>query len=245
MQSTDEGFCRPSSSPELATNGYRRPGFQEDYREINLTQDTTIKFVLHEERDVVFTFEGASVPSVDSIRVLARRKDLAGPGSTQVLKLEKNRAHLSAGPWQLALQPNPAFYASGFSSSRNQPSGDGRADGWNDFDGGFGVRFTLSGSPGAIHGTVKSGGEPVIGAPVFLEPVDLEPARRVTDTFATRTDVNGQYRFNGLAPGNYRVLSSFEYVNADPAIMSQAAAKQVIVENTHDLQQDLDLFMLP
>ncbi len=225
----------------------RRPGFQGDYRKVNLTQDTTLKFVLHEEGDVVFAFEGASAASGNpgSIQVLARRKDLAGPGADQVLKLANNRAHLSAGPWQLALQPNPAFYASGFSSSRNLPSGDSRADGWNDFAGGVGVRFTLSGSPGAIHGTVKSAGAPVIGAPVFLEPVDLEPARRVTDTFATRTDVNGQYRFNGLAPGNYRVLSSFEYVKVDPAIMSQAAAKQVIVENTHDLQQDLDLFMLP
>jgi hypothetical protein len=223
----------------------RRPGFQGDYRKVSLSQDTTIKFVLHEEGDVVFTFEGASAPSGDSIQVLARRKDLAGPGPEQVLKLEKNRAHLSAGPWQLALQPNPAFYASGFSALRNLQSGDGRADGWNDFPGGTGVRFTLSGTPGAVHGTVKSGGEPVIGAPVFLEPVDLEPARRVTDAFATRTDVQGQYRFSGLAPGNYRVLSSFEYLKVDPEIMSQAAAKQVIVENTHDLQQDLDLFILP
>jgi len=225
----------------------RRPGFQGDYRKVNLTQDTNIKFVLHEEGDVVFTFEGASVQSgnLGSIQVLARRKDLAGPGVEQILKLENNRAHLSAGPWQLALQSNPTFYASGFSGSRNQQSGDGRADGWNDFAGGVGVRFTLSGSPGTVHGTVKSGGEPAIGAPVFLEPVDLEPARRVTQTFITRTDVHGQYSFNGLAPGNYRVLSSFEYVNVDSAIMSQAAAKQVLLENTHDIQQDLDLFVLP
>ena len=225
----------------------RRPGFQGDYRKVNLTQDTTLKFVLREEGDVVFTFEGTSVQSGNqsSIQVLARRKDLAGPGPEQVLKLENNRAHLSAGPWQLALQPNPIFYASGFSGQRNQPSGDGRADGWNEFAGGFGVRFTLSGSPGAVHGTVRSSGVPIIGAPVFLEPVDLEPARRITDAFTTRTDVLGQYRFSGLAPGNYRILSSFEYVRVDSVIMSQAAAKQVIVETTHDLQQDLDLFALP
>jgi len=224
-----------------------RPGFQGDYRKVNLNQDTTIKFVLHEEADVLFTFEGASVQGGDpgSIHVLARRKDLAGPGAEQMLKLENNRAHLSAGPWQLALQPNPTYYASGFSGPRNQPAGDGRADGWNDFAGGVGVRFTLSGSPGAVYGTVKSGGDPVIGAPVFLEPVDLEPARRVTQTFMTRTDVHGQYRFSGLAPGNYRVLSSFEYLNVDPTTMSQAAAKSVVVETNHDLHQDLDLFALP
>ena len=222
----------------------KRPGFQGDYRKVNLNQDTTVKFVLHEEPDVLFTFEGTS-GNPGSIKVLARRNDLAGPGAEQVLKLENNRAHLSAGPWQLALVPDPTFYASGFSGQRNQPSSDGRADGWNDFAGGVGVRFTVSGSPGAIHGTVKSGADPAIGAPVFLESEDLEPARRVTQTFITRTDVHGQYHFSGLAPGNYRVLSSFEYLTVDSATMAQPAAKSVVVENTHDVQQDLDLFVLP
>jgi len=225
----------------------KRPGFQGDYRKVNLNEDTKIQFVLHEERDVLFTFEGTSVQTGNpgSIKVLARRNDLAGPGAEQVLKLENNRAHLSAGPWQLALMPDPTFYPSGFSSQRNQPSGGGRADGWNDFADGFGVRFTLSGSPGAIHGTVKSGADPAIGAPVFLESEDLEPARRVTQALITRTDVYGQYRFSGLAPGNYRVLSSFEYLTVDSTTMAQAAAKSVVVENTHDVQQDLDLFVLP
>jgi hypothetical protein len=225
----------------------KRPGFQGDYRKVTLNQDTTIRFLLHEEADVLFTFEGAAVPTGNpgSIQVLARRKDLAGPGAEQVLKLDNNRAHLSAGPWQLALMPAPTFYPSGFSGQRIQQSGNGRADGWNDFTGGVGVRFTLSGSPGAIHGTVKSGADPAIGAPVFLESEDLEPARRVTQAYTTRTDVHGQYRFSGLAPGNYRVLSSFEYASVDSVIMSQAAAKQVMVETTHDIQQDLDLFVLP
>lgn len=55
----------------------RRPGFQGDYRKVNLNQDTTIKFVLHEEPDVLFTFEGTSVQTGNpgSIQVLARRND--------------------------------------------------------------------------------------------------------------------------------------------------------------------------
>jgi hypothetical protein len=224
----------------------RRSGFQGDYRKVSLSQDTTLKLVLHEELDVQFTFEGTSAANSDpgSIQILARRKDLAGPGAEQVLKLENKRAHLAAGPWQLAVMSAPTFYASGFSGQRSQQPGDGRADGWNDFIGGS-VRFTLSGNPGAIHGTIKSGADPVIGAPVFLEAVDLEPARRISPSFTTRTDVRGQYHFSGLAPGNYRVMSSFEYASVDSMILSQAAAKQVLVEATHDVQQDLDLFVLP
>ncbi len=67
----------------------------------------------------------------------------------------------------------------------------------------------------------------------------------MTQMFITCTDVHGQYHFSGLAPGNYRVLSSFEYLTVDSATMAQTPAKSVVVENTHDVQQDLDLFVLP
>ena len=80
---------------------------------------------------------------------------------------------------------------------------------------------------------------------VFLEPFDLEPQRRVTETFTTRSDVHGQYHFTGLAPGKYRALSSFEYQTADSSTMSSAAARQVRVESAVDLQLDLDLYEIP
>jgi hypothetical protein len=223
------------------------PGIQGDYRRITVSRDGGVPpIVLHQESEVQFTFAGAADPG--SIRVLARRKDLAGTGTTEVLKLSDNRVQLATGPWQLAIQPDPAFYASGFSGPLYQRPSDSRADGWNEIVIGRGspaVRFALSSNPGGVHGTVKSGGEPVIGAPVFLEPVDLEPARRVTETFVTRTDIHGQYHFTGLAPGNYRVLSSFEYLTADSATMSAAGARPVKIENASDLQQDLDVYVIP
>jgi hypothetical protein len=88
---------------------------------------------------------------------------------------------------------------------------------------------------------VRSGGDPVAGVPVFLEPYDLEPARRITDPFVTRTDMNGQYRFTDLAPGNYRVLSSFDYRMPDSQTMSNAGAVSVKIDESADRQQDLDL----
>src|SRR5258708_3828626 len=224
----------------------RRPGLQGDYRRFSVGHDERMRFVLHEEGDLRFTFEGAP-PDASSLQVLVRRKDLAGTGAVEVLKLVNNRAHLASGPWQLAIQPNPRFYASGFKGPGYEPPGDLRADGWNDIVVGRGspsVAFILS-SPSAVHGTVKSSGKPVIGAPVFLEPFDLEPSRRVTETFTTRTDVHGQYQFAGLAPGNYRVLSSFEYQTPDSATMSSAGARQVKVESGADLQLDLDLYVIP
>ena len=225
----------------------RRPGLQGDYRRFSLGGNDRMRFVLHEEGDLRFTFEGAPADA-SSVQVLVRRKDLAGSSAVEVLKLVNNRAHLASGPWQLAIQPDPRYYVSRFKGPGYESPSDLRADGWNEIVVGRGspyVAFTLSLNPSAVHGTVKAGGKPVIGAPVFLEPFDLEPPRRVTETFTTRTDVHGQYRFTGLAPGNYRVLSSFEYQTADSATMSSAGARQVKVESGVDLQLDLDLYVIP
>jgi hypothetical protein len=142
--------------------------------------------------------------------------------------------------------PVDGYYVSGFSGSsgyRNLK----RFDGWNEQTiqswGGF-VRFSFSNSPGAFHGTVTDAGDPVVGAPVFLEPVDLEPARRITDTYVTVTDIHGRYHFGNLAPGHYRVLSSFEYQMPDSKIMTEARARELQVEVRSDVGLDLDLYVI-
>jgi Carboxypeptidase regulatory-like domain len=222
----------------------RRPGIQDDYRKITLTRNDGVVFVTREQPDTQILFSGAPVDP-EKIQVLARRNDMAGPGAMDVLNLDSNgRVRLSAGPWQLAIQPNPAFYVAGFGGPRVECS-NRHPEGWNDVVIGFGgaVRFTLASTPGAVHGTVKSSGQAVVGAPVFLEPSDIEPARRLSETFVTRTDIQGQYRFTGLAPGNYRLLASFEYSSADSTIMSIARATPIIIESGGDSQQDLDLYV--
>ncbi len=85
---------------------------------------------------------------------------------------------------------------------------------------------------------------PVVGAPVFIEPMDVEPARRLTDTYVTITDVQGRYHFGGLAPGHYRVLSSFEYQMPDSKIMVEARAKELQLDARSDLSQHLDLYVI-
>ena len=224
----------------------RRPGFQEDYRKIMLTRNDGVNIVTREQTDTQVIFSGAPADQ-GAIQVLARRNDIAGPGATEVLSLDNNRrVHLSSGPWQLAIPPNPAFYVAGFSGPP-VPQSQLRPEGWNDVIVGAGgsVKFTLASDPGAVHGTVWSSGQAVVGAPVFLEASDVEPARRLSEAFATRTDIQGQYRISGLAPGNYRLFASFEYSTADSTTMSAARAKPIRIENASDSQQDLDLYLGP
>ncbi len=130
--------------------------------------------------------------------------------------------------------------------AHNTPAS-GRADGWNEAVLANGetlpVRFTLSARPGAVHGTVNLSSQSVAGAPVFLEPYDLDPAKRLAPVRMTRSGPQGQFQFTGLAPGQYRLLGTFEYQSPDVAEMDAAHSIVVKIEEAKDLQQDLELYV--
>jgi hypothetical protein len=102
----------------------------------------------------------------------------------------------------------------------------------------------LSSGPGGLHGTVKTNGDLVAGAPVYLETYDPDSRQRLADLRTRRTDLQGGYRFDGLAPGTYRVLATFEYQAPDSMALDLAMARQVEVAATTDLQTDLDLYTI-
>ena len=57
--------------------------------------------------------------------------------------------------------------------------------------------------------------------------------------------MRGQYQFHGLAPGDYRVMATFEYQMPDEAQMDRTETRLVKAEAAADLVQNLDLFVLP
>jgi hypothetical protein len=220
---------------------------QAAYQRVSIGKDTGITMPMRRISPVYFEFEGlATQASGDgTVKVLGRRKDLAGSHDPQVIKIENHHANLTVGPWEFAVEPLDGYYVSGFSAPGPYRSNK-RVEGWNEaFIGGGGtVRFTLSASHASVHGAVSDLGSAVIGAPVFLELMDLEAARRVTDTYVTITDVHGQYRFAGLAPGRYRVLSSFEYRMPDSKTMADCGAKELQMDARTDIARDLDLYVI-
>jgi len=224
------------------------PVLQGNYQKVTLSRDAGVTMTLRRTPELAFQFDGVPLQAATdgAIRVLGRRKDLAGAHATQVLTLVNNRVRLAPGPWEFALAPIAGYFVSGFSGPGNYRSTNLRFEGWNEATVGNagGVRFTLSSNAGSLGGAVTDAGNPVAGAPVFLEPTDLEPLRRVTGAYVTLTGVHGQYHFDSLAPGHYRVLSSFEYRMPDSKTMVNAGAKELKIDERSSASQDLDLYVI-
>ena len=205
-----------------------------------------LRVPLQEIRDTRFLFE-PELRDWNAVQLLARRKDLAGTAPAEPLTLNNGRAKLPPGRWELSLTPPPGYYVSGFLGSSVNPAPNGRPDGWNEMllqNPGF-VRFSLSNAGGALRGVVKSGGTPVAGAPVFVAPYDPVNRKWLPDLRVTQTDLRGAYQFRDLAPGAYRVLATFEYLNPDSETFDRASARSLEIAARQEAQFDPDLYVLP
>lgn len=214
-------------------------GYTEILIERNLTK---YALPMSEVRETRFILEGA--PSESTTPAFVRRKDLAGVGASEPVTLGAGRVALFPGRWEFLATPPDGYYISGFSGSRNN---DARPDGWNEILISNFSRFTItvSNGPGGLHGTVKSSNAPAAAAPVFLETWDPVTRRRLLDLRETRTDMRGNYRFDNLAPGDYRVLSTYEYATPDSGAFDAAGALSLRIESSTNPQTDLELYGIP
>jgi hypothetical protein len=218
------------------------PPYQAAYANIFVGGDTVHSLSLQPVRESRFEF----VPEIADAQIMARRKDFAGVHEAHLLKLVNNRIVLAPGRWEFMLIPPAGQYVSGFSAPGVNRSERIRPEGWNEaiIYSAAVVRFDLSSGGGVVQGMVKSSGEVVPGAPVYLEALDLNTGRRVMDLRQTRSDMRGMYQFDGLAPGAYRVLATFEYVDPEPMEMSAASPSTLRVEPQSTLQANLDLYVI-
>jgi hypothetical protein len=221
------------------------------YTMLSLDRDRTeVNLGLHRYGEVDVSFLDGKGGAVDPSRmqVMARRVDLAGEGEpVRVRSVRRAPVPMPPGPWEFTVTPMPDFAVVGFSAiPRERVVEKARPDAWNPVtlaSGGAYIRFSLTAAPAAFHGAVKSGSDTVAGAPVFLETLDPDTGRRLADLRVTRTDGHGQYRFTGLAPGAYRILSTFEF-QAPEVTDLDAAAKLIRASGSQDDLQDLELYII-
>lgn len=215
------------------------------YERVGLVRDTSI--VLQELNPIPMSLvDVRGGPPNDWGRVLLRHKDLAGAGNQTVLRVTRGRAMISPGRWEMILEPPSGYYVSSFYGPGMLPRGGKRPDVWNEVvtNGMGAIRFDLASGPGLIHGIVKSAGELVTGAPVYLEAYDQPTRSRLAGLRTVRTGASGQYRFENLAPGTYRVLATFEYLLPDVETMESARAEQIDIGPKDDRLRDLELYVI-
>jgi hypothetical protein len=171
----------------------------------------------------------------DGSKLRLRRKDLAGAGPE--VAVDASGASIPAGRWEVLLETPDGYYVSG-----TTPSSRGRLDGWIEYTTRprqvFGLR--LSGGGATIQGVVKEAPY----APVYLEAYDGRTRQRAGDLKAVRADAQGQFRFANLAPGAWRLLSTYEYLMPDSEVFDSASAPSVTLTPGGSAAKDLELWVI-
>jgi len=260
----------PGQYEILAQAPDRGRGATAGYQLLTLDRDLSdLRIPMGAFPTVRFIFEDTKGQPIDpgALQVMARRKDMGGDTQTEPLQIafdEKpanpenrgreirpagGRVTVLPGRWDVALAPTMRYWVVDCKLSGADNADRGRADGWNEMLLAAGsqnvVKFVLSATVSTLRGTVKSaGGDAVAGIPVFLEPYDLDPRKRLAEVRAIRTNAAGQYQFGGLAPGVYRLLGTFDYQMPDSSEMQAASAKTVKVEEGTNTVLDLDEFVI-
>jgi hypothetical protein len=168
--------------------------------------------------------------------ILARRVDLDGASASRILKTNE---FILPGHYELMVQTGPSHYAQAMRGIP-PPTKEG---GWFGVDFGNQARLTilLSDTPGAISGSVTTGGKAVAGAVVYLEAFDRDAQDPRLQLWAARTDHTGRYSFPGLTPGMYRLLSTFDF-DAEDRYAMNASQEVKVVEGSAALV-DLELIL--
>jgi hypothetical protein len=172
---------------------------------------------------VSWSIKGMSSPKTPRYPLVVRRIDIDGTGPERELK--PNEA-LLPGMWEIRAITDSEHYVESMAGIYPN-SYSSRSDDWFPVRLGTTLRVTLSAAPASIRGVVSTNGSTIAGAPVFLEWRNSRLREPQLRLFRTRTDTQGNYQFNGLAPGEYRLLSSFDFDPENVADMNRAVSVDV------------------
>lgn len=195
------------------------------YETLSVQKDMHVQVVCSPLRPlaVSWTIKGMTGAATPRYPLMVRRMDIDGTGPERELK--PNDA-LLPGMWEIRAITGPEHYVESMSGLYG-PSSSSRSDDWFPVRLGPMLRVTLSAAPASIRGIVSTNGNPIAGAPVFLEWRNSRLREPELRLFGMRTDMRGNYSFNGLAPGEYRLLSSFDFDPEDAAAMDRAVSLDV------------------
>lgn len=104
------------------------------------------------------------------------------------------------------------------------------------------VRIRLAAKAATVQGVVKQQGQISMFAPVYLHPVGADLTRRMHGARATYTDSNGQFRFTGIAPGRYWIISTIDLDEISDVTLQHARAMELLLDESSTKQVDLSMY---
>jgi len=187
----------------------------------------------------------------DALKLCVRRKDLAGTQPAVCFSTWGLR--LSPGRWEARVETPPDMYPVSIAPDSIRgavPPANAAGDGWTEFmaveNAGLILRVRVGQNPATIYGKVTSSlGVAALGAPVYLEHWDEREGRRIGELRQALTDAQGAFRFRGLAPGSYRIVSSFDIAAPDEELMGNVQPKLIHVAESGSAESNLSLYVIP
>ncbi len=182
---------------------------------------------------------GSEIPDQGAVQVITRRKELSGEGPPQVV--EGARAQLPPGRWEFTVRTSPKYCPIYVHTMRSTGAGDTWLETVLDSGPNF-VDVVISNRPAALLGKVLDArNEAVAGVPVYAERYERDNHRRAGEVRTARTDARGDYRFEGLVPGHYRLVSTFDFDEPDEDTMEAARPATITVKEGERSTLDLKL----
>lgn len=185
-----------------------------------------------------------------AVTVIGRRQDLSEIEAEREIALPDR---LLPGHWEMTARVGPNQYVESIvnlgAGVRRRERPDKSPDAFDVFFDARDyarLRITVSDQAAHITGTVTTANKnPVPGAPVFLWPVTPEARRSLGGVKQTLSDVSGGYRFDGLPPGDYRLLATFDATFIDEELIEAAQAMALRTEPSKTLVIELPLWIAP
>lgn len=146
---------------------------------------------------------------------------------------------VTPGDWEIAALAPSEYYLASVSNTRvmdgalvtSLRAGEERS-----------VMLQFASGAGIVSGTVRtSDGQPAIGAPVYLNPLDDELRGRIGGVRGVRSDQDGKFRFDGVPPGRYEGSATFEILDPGEADWTPGRGKSVEVSESGEVKVELVL----
>ena len=186
-----------------------------------------------------------------AVALTGRRQDLAETEAEHAIEMP--RTTLTAGHWEMHAHAGPGQYIESITNPRPpQRRRNRRPDQPSEFFDVFvemftqaRIRITVSDKAAQIAGRVIVEGKGVPGVPVFLWPVSEASRRSLSGSLQVISDTDGQFRFQGLPPGDYRTLATFDLSEVDEEVLDAAKAPILRAEPSQSTKIDLPVWLAP